>query len=362
MEKKLIFLTCLFFFLVVLASCATTQPTQPPKARVMLHPAEYPNHATVEDISIAAVPFSANRSIYSDPNDANPSNPPFNLLEAGVCPVRLIFSNESSGSIFVDPSQISCIDVNGVTYQPFDVDEAGDLVVASKAFQNWAKGSVSGAVMGSLLGSALGSVLGSIGRQDSTQKGVLLGSVADSATGAAEDAKTSYANIEQQLRQMLAKDNLKEMTIYRNMKRDGVVLLPAVKLQKVQILLQDPDSNWSRLVEIPIATESASTPQKTGQEPARAKPASTSSRPSAASLAPKPTQDPIASGAVLLNPALPHDAQMIQTRLSKLGLYKAAIDGIWGKGSRAALRTFKLNSSLANPDKWDKETQMLLFK
>ena len=80
------------------------------------------------------------------------------------------------GSIFVDPSQISCIDVNGVAYQPFDVDEAGDLVVASKAFQNWAKGSVSGAVMGSLLGSALGSVLGSIGRQDSTQKGVLLGS------------------------------------------------------------------------------------------------------------------------------------------------------------------------------------------
>ena len=101
MEKKLIFLTCLFFFLVVLASCATTQPTQPtqpPKARVMLHPAEYPNHATVEDISIEAVPFSANRSIYSDPNDAKPSKPPFNLLEAGVCPVRLIFSNESSGS------------------------------------------------------------------------------------------------------------------------------------------------------------------------------------------------------------------------------------------------------------------------
>ena len=53
---------------------------------------------------------------------------------------------------------------------------------------------------------------------------------------------------------------------------------------------------------------------------------------------------------------------MIQTRLAEMGLYKAAIDGIWGKGSEAALKAFKEKNSLSNPGSWDKETQMLLFK
>jgi pyruvate/2-oxoglutarate dehydrogenase complex dihydrolipoamide acyltransferase (E2) component len=77
---------------------------------------------------------------------------------------------------------------------------------------------------------------------------------------------------------------------------------------------------------------------------------------------PEAPEDPIASGEILLNPAFPQDAEKIQTRLADLGLYKAAIDGIWGKGSRAALRAFKQKNSLGSTDKWDKETQMALFR
>ncbi len=73
-------------------------------------------------------------------------------------------------------------------------------------------------------------------------------------------------------------------------------------------------------------------------------------------------QDPLASGAVFLDPSKSNDAQTIQGRLAELGLYKGGIDGVWGKGSRAALRAFKEKNGLPNPDKWDKETQMLLFK
>lgn len=73
-------------------------------------------------------------------------------------------------------------------------------------------------------------------------------------------------------------------------------------------------------------------------------------------------QDPLASGAVILDPSKPNDAQTIQGRLAELGLYKGGIDGIWGKGCRAALRAFKEKNGLPNPDRWDKETQMLLFK
>jgi type IV secretory pathway VirB10-like protein len=78
--------------------------------------------------------------------------------------------------------------------------------------------------------------------------------------------------------------------------------------------------------------------------------------------APEAPEDPIASGEILLNPAFPLDAEKIQGRLADLGLYKAAIDGIWGKGSRAALKAFKQKNSLGSSDKWDKETQMALFR
>jgi peptidoglycan hydrolase-like protein with peptidoglycan-binding domain len=77
--------------------------------------------------------------------------------------------------------------------------------------------------------------------------------------------------------------------------------------------------------------------------------------------APGDTQESISSGSVLLNPSSSQDARRIQTRLQELGLYKGPIDGIWGKGSQGALKAFKEQSSLADPDKWDKETQMILF-
>ncbi len=74
------------------------------------------------------------------------------------------------------------------------------------------------------------------------------------------------------------------------------------------------------------------------------------------------TSDPLASGTLLLSPSNPEDAQTIQGRLAELGFYGGAVDGIWGKDSRAALRAFKEKSSLKNPEQWDKETQMLLFR
>jgi peptidoglycan hydrolase-like protein with peptidoglycan-binding domain len=78
--------------------------------------------------------------------------------------------------------------------------------------------------------------------------------------------------------------------------------------------------------------------------------------------APEPDQHPISSGSIILNPSEPSDAKKIQARLADLGLYEGVIDGIWGKGSREGLRLFKQEHALKNPDMWDKETQMLLFR
>jgi len=127
-------------------------------------------------------------------------------------------------------------------------------------------------------------------------------------------------------------------------------------------------------------SESVAAPQKTEQEPTAGKPASAPSHPAPAtpaapaqpkdpqvaekapSPAPEAPKDPIATGETLLDPAVPQDAEKIQSRLADLGLYKMPVDGIWGKGSRAALKVFKQQNSLGSSDKWDKETQMALFR
>ena len=64
----------------------------------------------------------------------------------------------------------------------------------------------------------------------------------------------------------------------------------------------------------------------------------------------------------LLNPAVPEDARIIQTRLAELGFYDLPVDGIWGKGSRTALMAFREKNSLGSSDAWDNETQTLLLR
>lgn len=77
---------------------------------------------------------------------------------------------------------------------------------------------------------------------------------------------------------------------------------------------------------------------------------------------PEDSKDPISTGTIVLDISLGEDAKKIQSRLADLGLYKGPIDGIWGSGSRAGLRLFKRDHSLKNPEKWDKETQIFLFR
>ncbi len=110
------------------------------------------------------------------------------------------------------------------------------------------------------------------------------------------------------------------------------------------------------------APEGAPAQQEKGKETKPSAPAVPAATPKATpAVTAEPPVDPIASGTTLLDPAIAKDAEMIQTRLVELGLYKGAIDGIWGKGSRAGLKAFKEQNSLKDPDKWDKETQILLF-
>jgi len=69
----------------------------------------------------------------------------------------------------------------------------------------------------------------------------------------------------------------------------------------------------------------------------------------------------ISSARVLLNPNYFYGAFMIQRRLQELGHYRMALDGDWGPGSQAALKSFKRSQGLPPNQQWDAETQRRLF-
>lgn len=56
-----------------------------------------------------------------------------------------------------------------------------------------------------------------------------------------------------------------------------------------------------------------------------------------------------------------NNAILIQKQLAKLGYYTSIIDGIWGKGSKTALQSFKVRNGLGYSNVWDIETQKKLF-
>lgn len=75
-----------------------------------------------------------------------------------------------------------------------------------------------------------------------------------------------------------------------------------------------------------------------------------------------PTQGPISTGTVFLNPAVVTDAKIIQNRLAEAGFYAMKIDGAFGNGSKRSLAAFKKANGLKQDSVWDIGTQKALFK
>jgi hypothetical protein len=58
----------------------------------------------------------------------------------------------------------------------------------------------------------------------------------------------------------------------------------------------------------------------------------------------------------------PWGASQVQLRLQSLGFYKGQVDGMWGLGSKSALRAWKRSKGLPDNDTWDRATEALLME
>jgi hypothetical protein len=64
---------------------------------------------------------------------------------------------------------------------------------------------------------------------------------------------------------------------------------------------------------------------------------------------------------LLSSPAIPDNVIDVQTRLTQLGYLIGPADGVWGRKSRAALKSFKNANGLSSSEAWDSAVSARLF-
>lgn len=249
-QAYLVWVVLVVFISALVSSCATPVP---PKPKVVIPAASYPNAVNVAGVTVAAVPFDPNRDVYAAPNDPKPRKPDFNWFKAGVCPTRLIFNNDSDISYVVNPLQITCTDAAGVTYKPYDAKEAGDAVVASEAFDAHVRGALAGAILGAALGAGLGAAVGGIaGGGRSAAAGAAIGASFGGVEGLLVGSGAGRSQMESRVRRLLHAKTLRTQTLSRGMSCEGLVYFPALRITSVRVLLADAAGPQVLEVNIPV--------------------------------------------------------------------------------------------------------------
>ncbi|MFW6122704.1 MAG: hypothetical protein ACOC6L_00535 [Thermodesulfobacteriota bacterium] len=255
------------FLLASLGACASKSKLRP---KVQPDPRRFPHSLVFDGLAIAVVPFDGLRDVYWDPLDPKPVKPDFKWLKAGVRPTRIILANDSPQAVLVDPTQIAGIDDRGVAYQAYSPQEAGDAVVASKAFGAHLKSGLKGALVGAAIGAGLGAAVGAASGRDyyydyygyrryrgidvgqSAAWGGAVGGVGGLIVGVAR----SRDELEDRVRRVIDRNQLPEALLSPGMTRDGLVFFPAVPLKAVRLVLADPDRQSSKTVYIEVSLPS----------------------------------------------------------------------------------------------------------
>jgi len=147
------------FLAAFVTACA---PKTLPNPKVQSLPSQFPYNVNDKGLAIAVVPFDGQRDVYADPANPRPVRPDFDWLKAGVRPTRIILANDSPQAVLVDPSQVTCIDNQGVVHQAYTTREAVNAVVASQAFGAHVRSGLRRGLAGAALGAGVGAALGSV--------------------------------------------------------------------------------------------------------------------------------------------------------------------------------------------------------
>jgi len=176
--------TFIYIFLLVftLAACSTAYKPRPLPFK---DPASFPNAQDALGAVIAA-------KAYVDVKEAKEAFG-FNIREAGMLPVQIIFDNQNFKTLEIDPSQTFLEDNENnlwpILEKNFAYERATKYAETKKIFKEGAYNAFLGATAGALIGAAVGIVTG-----DSVAESTGKGAAAGVAVGGLLGGSNTYAS------------------------------------------------------------------------------------------------------------------------------------------------------------------------
>ena len=231
MKKTLLTrLTCLALCVALVCAACTPYARRVPPFKL---PAAYPNMVQAGGAQVAARGYSAGEAEGAFG---------FNIVEAGLLPVQVVFDNRGGDTLQVNPQQTFLIDGGGNVWPALESAEAykrvADTTKSARVGGGALKGGFLGAATGAFIGTALGIITGSdLGL--AAAKGAAAGGAIGGVAGGADawDGTEAQAQISRDLRN----SSLRNKPINPGEIAYGFVFFPgeAGKPQQLRLQLQD---------------------------------------------------------------------------------------------------------------------------
>jgi hypothetical protein len=237
-------LCCLTLCLLLIATACTPYGRKVPAFRL---PASYPNMTEVAGAQVAA-------RDYKSPREAADAFG-FNIVEAGLLPVQVVFDNQGTSTLQVDAAQTFLIDEAGNVWPALDSSEAykrvSEATTGARTAGGVAKGSILGAATGAFIGTALGIITGAdLGRA------VVKGAAAGGAIGGVAGGAGAYNNTEAlaSISRDLRTNSLKNKPITPGGIAYGFFFFPAEagKPQQLRLSVQDSQTGQTFNLRFPL--------------------------------------------------------------------------------------------------------------
>jgi hypothetical protein len=179
------------FLALSLAGCAAGYKAQPVPFRL---PSSYPNVITLADASVAA-------KAYAD-NGETKQTFGFDVRAAGLLPVEVVFDNQGSQSLTINPQQTFLEDEQGnlwpVLADRFAYERVTKYAQTKKIFREGAYAGFFGTAAGTLVGAAVGVVT-----EEDVATAAAKGAAVGAAAGALLGSASGYQSAEEAKQQLL---------------------------------------------------------------------------------------------------------------------------------------------------------------
>lgn len=212
------------FMLLICFSGACTPVHQNIKPRVLKPADQIANSKTLNGISVGVEHY-----VYSGQG--------LNYLEAGITPVQVTVSNNTSDELILSPDQVIASGSDGQLYLTYTPQEAAQLVIESAALREAAKGAAAGAVTGAALGAIVGLAIGAI-FDVNTSDTAMAGAIGGGISGAGGGIATWVNRLQNAARQEINNNALRNSHIAPGFTIAGWLYLPShVSYSELRIAL-----------------------------------------------------------------------------------------------------------------------------